>query len=486
MSAALVAADDAAAERRFVRRVTRLQRLAALLGVAAIFEAVGILVLSGAGGSRFSISLDLTTVGFLGSIVLFPIVGALIAQRRPFSRVAWVMVLVGLGLGLGLLLIGYGIVASDPARPLPFAVESLVLSKVFFIPSIGSGTALLLLLFPTDRLPSPRWRWVVVIAGVGAILYDVGILFERAPLGNEGQPGPPNPLAVPVEWAEAVTGLVFAGNLLVTVAVVLAAASVVVRYRKAEAVEAAQIRWIAFVAGLAAPAFVLAAPQVDKQIGFPLSDLAVGVGLVLLACLPIAIGFAITRYRLYEIDRLINRALVYGSLTAILAGVFTAAIGLAQRVFIATTGQTSDAAIVLTTLVVATLYAPLRKRLEAFVDRRFKYEEQRFGAYRDELLRVLGIVDRDRAATRLAGEAVRELEASGAAVLDRDDRPVATAGTWPVEPVLRLPIPGGRLGLAAIVVGPRHDGRPHDPRSIKQLEEVAALAGAAVRPRTSA
>jgi hypothetical protein len=274
-----------------------------------------------------------------------------------------------------------------------------------------------------------------------------------------------------------------AGNTLVTLAVVLATASVVVRYRKAEAIEAAQIRWIALVAALAAPAFAVAALQLDDRLGFDISDLAFGIGLVLLACLPIAIGFAITRYRLYEIDRLINRALVYGSLTAILAGIFTAAIGLAQRVFVATTGQTSDAAIVLTTLVVATLYAPLRKRLEAVVDRRFKYDERRFGAYRDEVLRVLGVVDADPAAKRLATEAVGELQASGAAVLDAAGDPVATAGTWPVAPLVRLPITGATKRFAVIVVGPRVDGQPHDLRSVAQLEEVAALAGAAVRSR---
>jgi hypothetical protein len=473
--------EVAAAERRQLRRAARLQRIAALLAIAGVLQAVGIVVLSGLGDNRFSIPLDLTTIGFVGSIVLFPVVGALIAQRRPFNRVAWLMIYVGLGLGLGLLLIGYGIVASDPLRPLPLAVEALVVSKIFFIPSIGSGTALLLLLFPTDRLPSPRWKWVVLIAVVGAVLYDVGTIFQRASLGNETAPGPPNPLAAPLEWAGLVDASAVAGNILVTVAVVLAAASVVVRYRGAEAVEAAQIRWIALVAALAAPAFAISAVQVDERIGFPLSEVAFGVGLVLLACLPIAIGFAITRYRLYEIDRLINRALVYGSLTAILAGVFTAAVGLAQRVFVATTGQSSDAAIVLTTLVVATLYAPLRKRLEAVIDRRFKYDERRFGAYRDEVLRILGVVDADRAASRLAAEAVRELQASGAAVLDAADRPIAAAGDWPVAALLRLPIPGATERLAVLVVGPRLDGRPHDPGSVAQLEEVVALVGAAVR-----
>jgi hypothetical protein len=483
LSAALVILDPAAAERRQARRGIRLQRLAVVLAVAAILDAVGLVALSGASGNRFAITLDLVIIGFIGSIVLFPVVGALIAQRRPFNRVAWVMIFIGLALGIGLLLVGYGVLALDPGRPLPLAVESLIVSKVFFIPAIGSGTAILLLLFPTDRLPSPPWRWVVAVAVVGAVLYDLGTIFQHGMLGNENVSGPPNPLGVPVEWAQAVQSVADVGNALVTLAVVLAAGSVVVRYRKAEAIEAAQIRWIALVAALAAPAFVVAALQLDDRVGFRVSDFAFGLGLVLLACLPIAIGFAITRYRLYEIDRLINRALVYGSLTAILAGIFTAAIGLAQRVFVATTGQSSDAAIVLTTLVVATLYAPLRKRLEAVVDRHFKYDERRFGAYRDEILRVLGIVDADRAASRLAAEAVRELQASGAVVLDAADRPVATAGAWPVEPLLRLRIPGGTRRLAAIAVGPRVDGRPHDPRAIAQLTEVVGLAGTAVGAR---
>jgi hypothetical protein len=202
--------------------------------------------------------------------------------------------------------------------------------------------------------------------------------------------------------------------------------------------------------------------------------------------MPIAIGIAIMRYRLYDIDRLINRALVYGSLTAILAGIFTAAVGLAQRLFVATTGESSDVAIVITTLVVATLYAPLRKRLEAIVDRHFKYEDREFGAYRDDIVRVLEVIEPRRAAERLAAEAVRELEAIGGAVVDAADVATASAGDWPVPAVVRLPIPGGHDRLSTILVGARRDGRPHDPRTIVQLEDTArmvATAVAAVPPR---
>ena len=94
---------------------------------------------------------------------------------------------------------------------------------------------------------------------------------------------------------------------------------------------------------------------------------------------------------------------------------------------------------------------------------------------------MLSVVEPERSARRLVEEAVRELRATGGAIVDGSDRPVATAGTWPVPPVVRLPIPGGSRRVGTLLVGPRVDGRPHDPRSIAELEDVAALVAAAVR-----
>jgi hypothetical protein len=350
-----------------------------------------------------------------------------------------------------------------------------------FVPSIACGTALLLPLFPTDRLIGPRWRIVMVITVIGVVVLDLGELFRLGELDHERFPGLQNPVAAPADWTLAVDVLSLLGNALVSVAVLLGALSLVVRYRRADAVEAAQLRWFALVAGLAAVAFAISSVPVE-----PVSDIAFGAGLVLLSLTPIAIGIAITRYRLFEIDRLINRTLVYGSLTAILAGVFTAAIGLAQRVFVAATGETSDAAIVLTTLVVATLYAPLRKRLEAIVDRRFRYDERRFGPYRDEVQRILSVLEPRVAADRLASEAMGELAATGAAVLGAGDRPTAHVGEWPLRAVVRLAIPARDARLAAIVVGPRIDGRPHDPRAVEELQEVVSLVASAVELRAAA
>ncbi len=478
MSGAAIVLEPAPAKSPSDRSLSRLRRLASGLAIAAVAEGIGVIVLSAVGGERFAISLDLVTIGLLGSVILFPVIGALIIQRRPLTRIAWLMIATGVGLGLALLVSGYGVIGMTATPPRPMALEALLFSQLLYVPSIACGTALLLPLFPTDRLPGPRWRIVPVITVVGVILFDLGQLFRPGELDPIRFPGLQNPIGAPAVWAPVVDLMANLGNALVTVAVLLGALSLVVRYRKADVVEAAQLRWIALVAGLAALAF--AASSVPSE---PASDVAFGIGLVLLSWMPIAIGIAITRYRLFEIDRLINRTLVYGSLTAILAGVFTAAIGLAQRTFVAVTGEQSDAAIVLTTLVVATLYAPLRKRLEAIVDRRFRYDEHRFGAYRDGLEQVLSLVEPGRAAERLATEAMQELSATGVAVVDADDQPTATAGEWPVQPVVRLAIPGGGRGLARILIGPRVDGRPHDSRSIAELQEVATLVATAVQVR---
>jgi transposase len=128
---------------------------------------------------------------------------------------------------------------------------------------------------------------------------------------------------------------------------------------------------------------------------------------------------------------------------------------------------------------VATAYAPIRKRLEAVVDRRFKYEHLEFGAYRDEVVKILGVLEPKRAAEKLVHEAVRELQATGGAVVDADDAPVATAGTWPVAAVVRMPI-AGHGPLRAILLGPRIDGRLHDPLTLARLEDVAELVVSAV------
>ena len=456
-------------------RAQALRRLAAFAAVLAIGCVVGIVVLA-SGDARLQFDLNLVTLGFYASIVSFAVMGALIVQRRPTTRVAWLMLVAGIGVGLGLFGYSYGVAghAPGPYAPLPFALPVLVVSGVFFIPSLGTTWTWILLLYPTDRILGPRWRWVGIAGIACGAAFVIGTLLVPGPIDEELLPGVDNPLGVPGDAGAALASLADVGNYAGLVFLTLAAVSLVVRYRTADLVVRAQIRWLAVVAVVAVVAFAVSLVPIDA-----LGDLPFGLGMTLAASMPIAIGIAITRYRLYDIDRLINRALVYGSLTAILAGVFTAGVGLAQRLFINATGETSDGAIVGTTLVVATLYAPLRKRLETLVDRRFKFEQARFGAYRDELSKALTIREPERAALRLIGEAVRELELVGGAVLARDERVVAIAGMWPAQPVVRVPIRHGGEILHVLALGPRRDGDKPNPREVADLESLAELVAAA-------
>src|SRR5206468_3180905 len=145
------------------------------------------------GDHRFTLDLSLITFGFLGTVLTFPLMGALIVQRRPSTRVAWLMVGLGLSVGLGLLTYAYGVVGSPPAEPLPFALPALVASQLFFLPAIGGATTWIMLLYPTDRLLTPRWRWVGVLAVVGAAVFVVGTLFRPGELDSAALPGVVNP-----------------------------------------------------------------------------------------------------------------------------------------------------------------------------------------------------------------------------------------------------------------------------------------------------
>lgn len=453
------------------------RRLAVSLAVVAVLEDLAILALGSRGDPRFALELSFVAIGLFGTIVSFAVVGAFIVVRRPSTRVAWVMIGIGTLFGAGLLAGAYGqlYVTASGGNDGPLAFELLLFSGLTFVPALGIGTTTLLLLYPTDTLLSRRWRLVVAAAVAGALIWDLVVVFRPGIIDNPSLTDVPNPLGAPAELTPIFDLLVGVSNVLTLAAIFLAAVSLFIRYRRGDSIVRAQLRWIALIAVAAFVSFVLAA------LLEPNGEFFFGTGVTAIACLPIAIGVAITRYRLYDIDLIINRALVYGSLTAILAGTFTAAVGLGQRLFVLSTGASSDAAIVLATLVIATLYAPLRKRLEKVIDRRFKYETSRFGSYGEQVRSVLAVIDPVRAAETLARETVSELDAIGAAVVDGSGGVLASAGTWPLPP----DVPSTRVALGdegpirAILVAPARGGRAHAPADLAALEEVGRLTASA-------
>ena len=458
-------------------RDRRLRRLSLAVAAVVVLETVAILAFGARGDSRFGFGVNLISLGFLGTIISFTAVGAFVTWRRPATKVAWVMIGIGASIATGVVLAAYGVLGISRTGVIesPFALEVLLLSSIFFVPGLGLGTTMLLLLFPTDSLLSRHWRIVAWMAVAGTVIWNIHGVFRPGPISHESEIA--NPLAAPESLRWLFDLLFVLQNVLITAGIFLAAASLLLRYRRSDRVVRAQIRWFGLVTVIFAVSIALTnLVPMQTSIFFELN-------IVALAAFPLAIGVAITRYRLFDIDLIINRALVYGSLTAILAGVFTAGVGLAQRIFVLFTGESSDAAIVGATLVIATLYAPLRKRLEKVIDRRFKYESRRFGSYAEQVRTVLEVLDPTRAAEKLATETVSELDATGAAVVGASEAVLASAGTWPpasdVSPT--------RVALAddgpirAILVGPRRGGHDHAPADLAALEEVARLTADAVR-----
>jgi hypothetical protein len=311
----------------------------------------------------------ITTVGFMGA----PVLGGLIASRRPDNLYGWLWL--GLGLSAALLQLAgsyaaYALVAEPGSLPAPRTIAQ-VLGVAW-----GMGIILLpflLLLFPTGRLPSRRWRpvaWAVLVAG--AVLLMIGSFSP----GESGIGPFENPLGARGIVGEAIVFVTIAMVFVIFGVLVLSALSLVSRYRRAGGVERQQLKWFAFAAVLLGASFVVG--------GFLGRDLP-GVWdalfeTVTFVSLYIAVGIAILRHRLYDIDLIINRTLVYGSLTVFLALVYVGGVVGLQSAFRALTGQESTLAIVASTLAIAALFSPLRRRVQGFVDRRFyrrKYDARK-------------------------------------------------------------------------------------------------------------
>jgi hypothetical protein len=257
----------------------------------------------------------------------------------------------------------YGFVADPGSLPAPVVVGMLVAGTGWTVST--TLAPFLLLLFPTGRLPSRRWRslaWAIVTAGALSLVAgpfvpgESGFMPLENPLGIEGYAG------------AAVTVLAYGGAVLVLVAVLPSAFSLVRRYRRASGTERGQIKWLALAASLLGATIVLDLLAFDVLIG---DTLWTALYTAVDASLFVAVGIAILRHRLYDVDVLINRTLVYGALTASLALVYLGGVVSLQYAFRVLTGSTTQLAIVASTLAIAALFSPLRRRIQSFVDRRF-------------------------------------------------------------------------------------------------------------------
>jgi hypothetical protein len=313
---------------------------------------------------------------FMLPFLAFPLVGALIASRRPKNPIGWICLAVGLLWMLNIMSGGYGIyglLASPGLVPFPAAIGSQ--GEWMGPATVGLLGTYLILLFPDGRLPSGRWRPLAWLSGAVLVLGSVGNALAPGPLPDLG--GVRNPFGL--EGYPWISGARDGINLLLSLCMLASALSLVLRYRRSGSEVREQIKWIAFAASLVAlgvsGAVVLGTFAPDAAGGTHPLWLGLLEDAITLsfAGIPIAVGFAVLKYRLYNIDVIINRTLVYGSLTALLALIYFAGVATTQAIFRALTGQEEQPqlAIVVSTLVIAALFNPLRQRIQGFIDRRF-------------------------------------------------------------------------------------------------------------------
>jgi hypothetical protein len=344
-----------------------LSRLAwAVLGgiVLVVLTALGVSVAAGERVDPFGLVM-----------MAFPVVGALIASRHPRNAIGWIMLAVGLVGALDGALIVYAEYAltGNPGS-LPRPDLALALSGPMWVPLIGIMGTFVILLFPDGRLPSPRWRRWAWLCGLAMFLSYAGILVAPGSFADVGHPSIRNPLGI--EMLRPVVDAVFVVIVLIPIGIVGCAISLIQRFRRSRGEERLQLKWLAAAAGTTAALYLAAmVGSIASGSVWAGSDptwlvVLQNVAAFSFALIPIAVGIAILKYRLYDIDLIINRALVYGALSAALTAAYFLAVTLFQGLLQPFGGQ-SQLAVAGSTLVIAALFRPGRARVQSFIDRRF-------------------------------------------------------------------------------------------------------------------
>jgi hypothetical protein len=315
----------------------------------------------------------------------FPVVGVLIASRRPGNAIGWICLITGL--------FWTAFFENDVSNAYELArtgtVKSSVtldaLAQASWVIPVGLLGIYMILLFPDGRLPSRRWRPFALFAGAVMVLINVSFVLAPGPL--EGHPGVRNPFGL--EQFPWMTVAAVVTVLLLPLCILVSAFSLVLRYRHSNQEMREQIKWLAFAASFVglmyfctlASGLLLAPDSYTSNETAPLWVSATQLfSYISFAGVPIAIGFAVLKYRLYDIEIIINRTLVYGPLTAALVLVYVGGVVSLQYAFRTLTGGESQLAIVASTLAIAALFNPLRRRIQEITDRRFyrqKYDAAR-------------------------------------------------------------------------------------------------------------
>ena len=322
---------------------------------------------------------------------VFTVVGWLITFYRPQNRIGWLCLLIGL-LGASLIAIDQSMICLNEAVPLPelFVFRAWLNYAVLPYTLIVSFFVLLIALFPNGRFLSPRWRnGLVGLLAVGAIAQLIVALAPDLRQGPFGGFNADNPFAaVPAVWVPVASNISFGVTIM---GALLGVVSMIVRFRHARGDERQQLKWLTFFVGTFVTLQVIVIEWIGDSyirnnpelVGTAVYDLyqiaSNAIVFTVFIGIPLIIGLTIFKYRLYDIDIIIRRTVQYAIVSVVLAITYFGSITLIQGGLTAVTNTQSPLAIVLSTLLIAALFNPLRQRVQAFINRRFyrqKYDAQ--------------------------------------------------------------------------------------------------------------
>ncbi len=299
-------------------------------------------------------------------ILVFGTTGALVAARIPDNPIGWLLCSGALAFAIGGVCVTISEQAVSDGWHGPAVTAAAWVGTFVWMLGVSPVATFVLLLFPDGRLPSRRWRPIAWLSGTSMAVTTVAIALGPGPIEDSMVS---NPVGI-TGWKDALEALEAAGLALLFCCILASCVSLVSRYRKAKLQERQQLKWLAWslpvvLGWLAASIWVESRLTGDKA-----ADVANTLSSVGLTIVPVTIAIAILRYRLYDVDVVINRTLVYGTLSATLLAVYLGSVLLLQLVLRPLTDR-SDLAVAASTLAVAALFRPVRGRIQSAVDRRF-------------------------------------------------------------------------------------------------------------------
>jgi len=416
-------------------------------------------------------------------VMAFPVVGVLVASRQPENALGWI--LLGIGVAANLPLSGYAQYAYV-THPLPLRLWALAFDQWLWVPVIALIGTFTILLFPDGHLPSPRWRWLAWLSGFALVASSVAILISPDPLAVTDKLSVSNPLTIPA--LKAVLDPLLLVVILIPICMLLCAIALVVRFRRSRGVERQQIKWLAYAGALVMSVYFVVELTTGWYAMTNTADpgwlgTAQALTIALFGLIPVAIGFAILRYRLYDIDVVINKTVVFGALAAFITVVYVAVVvGIGSLV-----GDTRNPALsIVATAVVALAFGPVRARVRRFANRLvYGKRATPYEVMSGFTERVAAAVSVEQVLPQMAEAAARGVGASEARVRLRLPDGTERARSWPASPsgggsfdrTLDVRYQGEVVGAIDVRKPPSEPLRPQEDAL---LEDLAAQAGLAL------